>query len=231
MGLRDGALGLIQSRHGPFCRGLHGNRTVAVGHRIVVGVVGGREGLVGGVGDPAGSVGAIIEGQTGQPVGGDRLRDRHIQSTGSREGDLRVIPGILRGDAGIAFAGDQMIGPIHRCDLGASSVENLHRCAGGNGQRHRHGSDLLNVKGVGTLLSVGSRDLNRVILRVSGQLHRPGPGDGVILPKGSAAISSVEETVVRLYSRTVGSKSRGSLVPSAVAVSVFSVGTRVTVTS
>ena len=183
MGLRDGALGLIQSRHGPFCRGLHGNRTVAVGHRIVVGVVGGREGLVGGVGDPAGSVGAIIEGQTGQPVGGDRLRDRHIQSTGSREGDLRVIPGILRGDAGIAFAGDQMIGPIHRCDLGASSVENLHRCAGGNGQRHRHGSDLLNVKGVGTLLSVGSRDLNRVILRVSGQLHRPGPGDGVILPE------------------------------------------------
>ena len=76
-----------------------------------------------------------------------------------------------------------MIGPIHRCDLGASSVENLHRCAGGNGQRHRHGSDLLNVKCVGTLLSVGSRDLNRVILRVSGQLHRPGSGDGIILTK------------------------------------------------
>ena len=44
-------------------------------------------------------------------------------------------------------------------------------------------------------------------------------------------MSSVEETVVRLYSRAVGSKFRGSFVPSAVTVSDFKVGTRVTVTA
>ena len=183
MNLRHGALGLIQRRHSPIRRGLHGNGTVAVGYRIVVGVVCRREGLVGGVGDPAGSIGAVVECQIGQPVGGDRLRDGHIQSAGSRKGDLRVIPGILCGDTGIAFAGNQVIGPIHRGNLGSCPIDHLHRCARGHSQRHRYGSYLLNVEGIGALLPVGRCYLNHVILRVSGQLHRPGSGDGIILTK------------------------------------------------
>ena len=183
MNPRHGALGPIQRRHGSGCRGLHGNGAVAVGHRIVVGVVCRREGLVGGVGDPAGSIGAVVECQIGQPVGGDRLRDGHIQSAGGREGDLRMIPGVLRGDAGIALAGDQVIDPVHRGNLGACSIDHLHRCSGRHSQRHRYGSYLLNVEGIGALLPVGRCYLNHVILRVSGQLHRPGSGDGIILTK------------------------------------------------
>ena len=183
MNLRHGALGPIQRRHGSGCRGLHGNGAVAVGHRIVVGVVCRREGLVGGVGDPAGNIGAVVECQIGQPVGGDRLRDGHIQSAGGREGDLRMIPGVLRGDAGIALAGDQVIDPVHRGNLGACSIDHLHHCSGRHSQRHRYGSYLLNVEGIGALLPVGRCYLNHVILRVSGQLHRPGSGDGIILTK------------------------------------------------
>lgn len=36
---------------------------------------------------------------------------------------------------------------------------------------------------IGALLPVGRCYLNHVILRVSGQLHRPGSGDGIILTK------------------------------------------------
>ena len=140
-----------------------------------------RERLIGGVGNSAGGICAVIERQIGQPVCGNRLRDGHIQPAGGSEGDLGMIPGIFRGNAGVALSGNQVIRSIHRRNFRACAVEHLHRRSGGNAQRHRHGGYLLNVKRVAILFPIGSRDLDRVIQTVSAQRHSSASGDGVAL--------------------------------------------------
>ena len=181
--LRYGTLHLIHGRHGSVRRGLHGDGTVAVGHRVVIGMLCCRERLIGSIGNSAGGICAVIERQIGQPVCGDRLRNRHVQPVGGREGDLGMIPGILRGNAGIALSGNQVIGAIHRRNFRTRAVEHLHRRSGGNAQRHRHGGYLLNVKRVAVLFPIGSRDLDRVVQTIPAQRHSSVSGDSVALIK------------------------------------------------
>ena len=165
--LRYGTLHLIHGRHGSVRRGLHGDGTVAVGHRVVIGMLCCRERLIGSVGNPAGGICAVIECQIGQPVCRNGFRDGHSQTVGCRKSNLRMIPGVLRSNADVALSRDQMIGAIYRCNFGACAVRHLHRCSGRNIQRYRHGSHLPDVERISTLFPIGSRNLNRVIQSIS----------------------------------------------------------------
>ena len=95
-----------------------------------------------------------------------------------------MIPGILRGNAGIALSGNQVIGAIHRRNFRTRAVEHLHRCAGGNVQCHRYGCYLLNMKRVAVPFPIGSRDLDRVVQTIPAQRHSSASGDSVALIKG-----------------------------------------------